>query len=367
MIRIALVCVLVGCGSASHGRTDGGGGGGGGGGDGPMYAGCPMLPADHIFNTRIDGLPVDPHSADYISTIGATVRVHLDLGTQTDQQASDYYGIPYNVVHGGSMTWPEVAYTSTDPSLSWDPLAESDCADSAHHVVSPCPASPAPLPVPAMPVVEGGVQTDQSIGGDEHMLLLDQDACRLWELYHSYATASGGWDIFGSAEFDLRSDKLRPAGWTSADAAGFPILPLLLRADEASAGSIPHALRFTIPSGSIRNSYAWPARHMTDNGTSSTTLPPMGQLFRLKASFQIPSTWHAQSRAIATALQHYGMYIADGGSGMYVTGEPSAMWDDTTFSEVQTLRASDFEAVDLTPIKQRAGFDPNSAAVPPGP
>ena len=359
MNRIALVCLLVACGGGSHATTDGGGTG-----DGPNFAGCPMLPANHIFNTRIDALPVDPHSADYIATIGDTVRVHLDLGTQTDQQAQDYYGIPYNTVHGQSLTWTDVTFASTDPGLSWDPLSESDCSDASHQVVRPCSSKMTALPIPAMPLVEGGIQTDQSSYGDHHMLLLDQDACRLWETFHVYATSTGGWDIFGSAEFDLRSNKLRPDGWTSADAAGFPILPLLLRADEASAGMIQHALRFTIPSGSIRTSYIWPARHQTDNGTSSVTLPPMGQLFRLKTSFQIPAGWHAQSRAIATALQQYGMYIADGGSAMYVTGEPSAMWNDTTFSEVQTLTAGDFEAVDVTPIMQRAGFDPNSAAVP---
>jgi hypothetical protein len=330
-----------------------------------MQGGCPMLPADHVFNTRIDGLPVDPNSANYVSTIGATVKVHLDLGTQTDQQQADYYGIPYNKVKGSSFSWPSVAYTTTDPSLTWDPLAESDCGDASRAVLSPCPASPAYLPIPAAPLVEGGVQTDQSVYGDHHILLLDTDSCRLWETYHSYQTTSGTWDIFGSAEFDLRSDALRPAGWTSADAAGFPIMPLLLKADEASSGAYQHAMRFTIPSASIRTAYVWPARHMTSNGTGNITLPPMGQLFRLKASFQIPATWGAQSKAIATALQQYGMYIADGGSAMYIQGEPNASWASTTFTELQSLQANNFEAVDITAIMQRTGFDPNSGAVPP--
>jgi hypothetical protein len=149
-----------------------------------------------------------------------------------------------------------------------------------------------------------------------------------------------------------------------ADAAGFPILPLLLRASEASAGEIRHALRFTIQSSSIRNQYVWPARHLTSNGTMSASLPPMGQLFRLKASYQIPSNYNTQSRAILQALKTYGMYIADGGSNMYIQGDPSAAWQDNTFSQVQSVGSSQFEAVDLSPIMNRAGFDPNSAAVP---
>jgi hypothetical protein len=123
-------------------------------------------------------------------------------------------------------------------------------------------------------------------------------------------------------------------------------------------------MRFTIPSDLIRTSYIWPARHKTSNGTASTTLPPMGQLFRIKASYRIPTSFHAQSRAIVTALQHYGMYIADGGSAMYITGEPSSSWDDTTFSEVQSLQAMDFEAVDISAVMSRPGFDPDSGAVP---
>lgn len=360
-MRIWVVCILVACGGGgSHGTSDGPGNVG----DGPQQQGCPILPANHVFNTRIDTLPADPNSANYIATIGDTVHVHLDMGMQTDQQAADFYGIPYNTVAGNSYSWPSVAFVSTDPGLSWDPLAESDCADASRNVLSPCPASPAHLPIPAMPIVEGGIQTDQSNYGDHHMLLFDKDNCRLWETYHSYQTTGGTWDVFGSAEFDLRSNALRPAGWTSSDAAGFPIMPLLLKADEATSGAYHHAMRFTIASSSIRTSYIWPARHQTNNGTASTTLPPMGQLFRLKSTFAIPATWHTQSKAIATALQQYGMYIADGGSGMYIQGEPNATWADTTFSELQTLQAMDFEAVDVTPIMNRAGFDPNSGAVP---
>jgi hypothetical protein len=196
------------------------------------------------------------------------------------------------------------------------------------------------------------------------MLMLDTDSCRLWELYHCYPNTSGGWDIFNSSTFDLKSNALRPADWSSADAAGFPILPLLILESEASSGEIRHALRFTIDSRSIRNQYVWPARHLTSNGTLSTNLPPMGQLFRIKASYQIPSSYGAQSRAILQALKTYGMYLADGGSNMYIQGNPSPNWQDSTFSQVQSVSTSQFEAVDLAPIMNRAGFDPNSAAVP---
>ncbi len=334
---------------------------------GPSLGGCPLFPADHVFNTPIDALPPDPNSSNYLATIGSH-HLHLDLGTQTDPHAQDYYGIPYNIVQGGTFAWPEVAFYSPDPGLTWDPRPESDCAINAtHDLARPCTdattAQPL-LPVPDVPLVEGGIDTstDQQPYGDHHILLLDSTSCRLWEVYHAYY--DGRWNIFGSAEWDLTSDALRPADWSSADAAGFPILPLLLRADEASTGEIHHALRFTIPSGSIRTSYIWPARHLTDNGTDSTDLPPMGQLFRLRADYPIPGDANPQTRAILTAMKTYGMYIADGGSAMYVQGEPSAAWEDQTFSEVQAVSSDDFEAVDVTPLMNRPGFDPNSAAVP---
>lgn len=336
-----------------------------GGGNVPDLGGCPVFPANHIFNTPIDDLPVDPGSAAYIQTIGSTRRVHLDLGTQTDSQAADYYGIPYNFVAGANLTWPSVAYTSPDPDFDWDPRAESDCADASRQIVSPCTTSTPHLPFPASPLVEGGINTatNHQPPGDHHLLVVDTDACRLWEAYHVYRPG-GAWQIFGSATFDLASTALRPAGWTSADAAGLPILPLLLRGDEANTGVIHHPLRFTIQSSKIRNTYVWPATHLVNIGTSSASLPPMGQLFRLKSSFAIPTSATTQSRAILQALKTYGMYLADGGSDMYISGTPDASWEDATLSEVQALAASDFEAVDITAITSRPGFSASSAAVP---
>jgi hypothetical protein len=363
--------------ATGHGGSSAGGspsatgqGGAGPAGAVATIAGCQMFPSNHIFNTAIDKLPVDPSSAAYLATIG-THNLHLDLGTSVDVTADDYYGIPYNVVHGSAMSWMSAFYETADTAdLDWDPTTEADCASgSAHTLVSPCTAAAAhgPLfPIPSPPLVEGGIDTDPSQlpYGDHHLLLLDADACRLWELYHAYPHPGGGWDIFGSASFDLRSNALRPAGWTSADAAGFPILPLLLRAEEASTGTISHALRFTIDSDKIRTTYIWPARHLTSNGTGSQSLPPMGQLFRIKSSYAIPAAFNLQARAILQAMKTYGMYIADGGSPMYVQGAPSASWADDTFSQVQSVSSSAFEAVDVSAIMTRAGFDPDSAAVP---
>ncbi len=334
----------------------------------PSTSGCTIFPANHIFNTAIDALPVHPDSGAFLATIG-THHLHLDLGTTVDQSSSTYYGIPSNVVHAGSMAWSAVQYYSADPGLSWDARAESDCATGASHAVaSPCTAAAAPsplIPIPASPLVEGGIDSNPSQPyADHHILIFDADACRLWETYHSYPHSGGGWDIYGSATWDLHSNALRPAGWTSCDAAGFPILPLLLRAAEASSGAIKHALRFTIQSNKIRTSYVWPARHLTSNGTSSSSQPPMGQLFRLKSSFAIPASAGVQARAILKAMQTYGAYVADGGSDMYFQGEPSAAWAGDTFSVVQAVSSTDFEAVDISAITSRPGFNPDSAAVP---
>ena len=334
----------------------------------PVVSGCAILPQNHIFNTPIDALPAHGSSSDFMKAVG-TRNIHLDLGTSVDPKSDEYYGIPYNVVHGKTIPWQTGLFSTADPDLDWDPRGESDCALGGEHTLtSPCSAAAAPkpqFPIPATPLVEGGIVTDPAQPyGDHHILLLDSDSCSLWELYHAYPGAQGGWDIFGAAYFDLNSNALRPAGWTSADAAGFPIMPLLLRADEASAGSIRHALRFTIDSSKIRTEYTWPARHLTGNGTGAPSLPPMGQAFRIKQSYAIPTQFNSQARAILQALKTYGMYLADGGSSMYIQGEPSAAWAEDTFSQVQSVSSSEFEAVDLSPIAARAGFDPNSAAVP---
>jgi len=328
--------------------------------DSPALGGCPMLPADNLFNTEIVGLDPHPDSAAFMATIGEH-NLHLDLGTQTDPGEDDYWGIPYNVVHGNGLSWTSVRYDGAPD--------ESDCtvasAGGAHTIVSPCTAERAPdpvFPIPASPLVESGLAP----GGDHHMLIVDADTCRLWELYGTSPYSGSGWEIYGSAGFDLRSNTLRPDEWTSADAAGFPMLPLLLRVDEASSGVIRHALRFTNPSSTIRGEHVWPARHHTYDNMSSA-LPAMGQLFRLKSTYTIPDSFNTQARAILQALKTYGMYLADnsGGSSMYIQGEPSAAWEEDTFSQVQSVSSSEFEAVDLSEFTSRPGFDPDSGRVPP--
>lgn len=363
---VALAASVAACGSG--GSDDDGPGGGGGGtqtGDvatGTVIGGCQVLPTDHVFNSRIDALPVHPRSDAFIATIGGTRRVHLDLGTEEDSSADDYYGIPFNVVDG-ALAWTSVTYAESDMA------EESDCtlaSDTAHDVLSPCtaPTGRAAFPIPDAPLIEGGLSAQFPADGDHHLLVVDSSTCVLWELAEA-VRPSGGWRSNWTAAFDLASNALRPAGWTSADAAGFPILPLLLRAGEADTGAIRHALRFTIQSSKIHPSYVWPARHRTTNGANSQALPPMGQLFRLKAGVTVSADARPQATAIVNALKQYGMYVADGGSDMYITGTPDARWAETTFDVVQQLRASDFEAVDLESVASRAAFDPDSGALPP--
>lgn len=328
----------------------------------PTIGRCQVLPSDNILNTRIDGLPVHPQSAAFLQTISSTPRrLHLDLGASEQTQNSDYYGIPYNVASGTSFAWPPMYFDAGWPD-------ESDCASADHAVLQPCTgAGTAYFPVPPNAKVEGGTRSDKSIYNDHHILVVDTDSCRLWESYNSYARNDAGWDVLSAAQFDLGSNALRPAEWTSADAAGLPIFPLLLRADEASAGSIQHAVRFTIQSSKIRSAYVWPATHRTGNGDASISKPPMGQRFRLKASFQIPSTFTTQAKAILEAFKRYGLLIADGGSDMFIQGEPNHSWSDQTISQVQSLTHQEFEAVDMAPVMARAGFAPDSARVPPAP
>ena len=334
-----------------------------GSGDSPIVGDCPIFPNNNIFNTPIGALPADPASDAYIGTIGSG-KLHLDLGQDVDPTSDTYYGIPYQAVHGMTIAWPTAKYAAVDTQdYDWKPAPESDCGKVDHSVDSPCSHDPI-LPIPDVPLVEGGINTTsgQTPDGDHHMLIVDSDGCRLWEVYHAYKT-NGVWDIFGSATWDLKSNALRPADWSSTDAAGFPIMPLLLKASEASSGTIKHALRFTIGPSKIAPKYVWPARHQTDT-TANAAHPPMGQLFRLKASFPIPDSYGVQAKAILQAMKTYGMYVADGGSDWYVSGEPSKDWDDNTFSQVQSVTGDKFEAIDISAITSRAGFDPNSGAVP---
>jgi hypothetical protein len=278
----------------------------------PTLEGCPVFPADNIWNTPVADLPLDPNSTAFINTIGATRGLHPDFGSGTWNGGP--IGIPYSVVDA----------SQPDVTVSFDYADESD---------------PGPYPVPANALIEGGSQSS----GDRHVLVLDRGNCILYELFSAYPQQDGSWQAGSGAVFDLHSNGLRPSGWTSADAAGLPILPGLVRYDEAAAGEIRHALRFTAPQ--TRNEYVWPARHQASSLTGAE-IPPMGQRFRLKANFDI-SRFSAPVRVILQAMKTYGLILADNGSAWFISGVPDSRWDnDMLVSELAQVKGSDFEAVD---------------------
>lgn len=277
----------------------------------PTLAGCPMFPADNIWNTRIDNLPIHPRSSDYVNSIGANTGLHADFGAGLWQGQA--IGIPYVVVNGTQAKVP----------ISFDYADESD---------------PGPYPIPDNPPIEGG--------SDKHVLVLDKDNCVLYETWNTRRQGAG-WAAGSGAKFDLRSHALRPETWTSADAAGLPILHGLVRYDEAAAGEIAHAIRFTAQT--TQRAYVWPARHYASS-TLIATYPPMGMRFRLKSSVDI-SRFSPEIQAIFTAFKRYGLILADNGSDWYVSGVPDSRWnDDALNSAFRALRGSDFEAVDISSL-----------------
>ncbi len=302
----------------------------------PSIAGCPIFPADNVWNTPIDQLPVDSHSSAYITTIGATKGLHPDFGTVWEGAP---IGIPYNVVPG---TQPKV-------NISFYYADESD---------------PGPYPIPPDAEIEGG---DQS-SGDRHVLVLDSGNCVLYETFDSWPQLDGSWQAGSGAVFDLRSNDLRDSDWTSADAAGLPILAGLVRYDEVAAGEIRHAIRFTAPQ--TRKEYIWPARHYASSLTG-TSYPPMGQRFRLKASFDI-SAFSSEVQVILLALKKYGMILADNGSSWFISGAPDSRWnDDMLVNELKLVKGSNFEAVDESSLMvdldsgQVNSNPPDSDTLPP--
>lgn len=285
----------------------------------PQLSGCPVLPADNIWNTPVDTLPRHPSSDTFVSTIGPTRGAHPDFGT-VYQGAP--IGIPFVTVAG---TQPKVAVT-----FEYDD--ESDVG---------------PYPIPPNPPIEGGNNSD----GDRHILMLDRDNCRLYELYSAYPNPNGTWRAGSGAIYDLRSNALRPNGWTSADAAGLPILPGLVRYDEVAAGEITHALRFTVPQ--THKSFLWPARHFASSLTGSQ-YPPMGLRMRLKAGFDV-STFPPTMQVLLRGLKKYGMILADNGSAWYISGVPDSRWDDDVLvSGFSRVKGSDFEAVDVSSLMVEA-------------
>lgn len=281
---------------------------------------CPVLPADNIWNARIDHLPVASNSATLISTIGTSRTVHADFGSGLWDGGP--IGIPFVSVPGSQPRYPVTFYYS----------GESD---------------PGPYAVPLDAPIEGGANST----GDRHSLAIDRDNCILYELYRAFPQAAS-WQADSGAIYDLRSHSLRPLTWTSADAAGLPILPGLVRYDEVLAGEIRHAIRLTVPQ--TRKAFVWPARHYASSLTDPK-YPPMGQRFRLRANYDI-TTFSRDAQVILTAMQRYGMIVADNGSAWYISGVPDPRWDNDVLHELGLVTGANFEAVDATALM----IDPNS-------
>lgn len=273
----------------------------------PQIGGCPVFPADHIWNTAIDRAPVDARSDTWVGAAGAGLPLHADFGADN--------AIPINIVPAGQ---PRIKVTFAGGG------DESD---------------PGPYPIPERPRIERDT--------DAHLLIVEQGSCRLYELFAASLSPRGVWNAGSGAAFDLRTYRLRAAGWTSADAAGLPILPGLVRYEEAEAGEIRHALRFT--ASRTRRAFVWPARHFA-SASEDASLPPMGARFRLRASFPI-STFPPRVQTILRALQVYGMLLADNGSPWFVTGAPDSRWSAMELRQLGRVRGSDFEAVDTTSLQ----------------
>jgi hypothetical protein len=289
---------------------------------GRFPGGCTLFPADNVWRARVDGLPVHPRSDAYVASIGRDTGLHPDFGSGLYQGKP--IGIPFASVPG-SQRRVKIRFTEYG--------GESD---------------PGPYPIPLDAPIEGGPCGD----GDRHVLVVDRERCILYELYHARPRGDGGWDAGSGAIFDLSSNALRRNGWTSADAAGFPILPGLVSYEEVAAGKIAHALRFT--ADVTQDAFVWPARHEAGS-TSDTNVPPMGQRFRLKAGFDTRG-FSRENRVILTALKTHGMFLADNGGDWFLSGAPDPRWNNDDLHELQErVHGRDFEAVDGTFLKVSDG------------
>ncbi len=273
----------------------------------PGAPNCPMFPDTNVWNKEVAQLPLNRNSAALIRSIGLSEELHPDFGSNLS------YGIPYNVV-GSNTQKVRVNFYYDD---------ESDAG---------------PYPIPPNPKKEAG--------GDQHILIVDRDACKLYEIYDA-SLVNGRWEAGAGAIWNLRSNLLRPNNWTSADAAGLPILPGLVRFDEASRGLINHAIRFTAPR--TRNAHIFPARHHAGSSNDSS-LPPMGLRVRLKASYNINS-FSPRNRVILTALKRYGMILADNGSPWFISGVSDRRWNAEDLNQLKRIKGSAFEAVDTSSLR----------------
>jgi hypothetical protein len=296
-VLVGAVVLLLGGGSAQALRL-------------PGAPACPIFPANNPWNDRVDTLPVAANSAQMIASIGADTGLHPDFGSGLYD--GEPIGIPFDVV---SRSTPR-------SHVSFDYSDESD------HVA---------YPIPKTVHIEGG----RASTGDRHAILVDKSSCRLYELFALYPTSSGGWKAGSGATWSLRSNHVRPAGWTSADAAGLPIFPGLARYDEVARGVIDHALRFTAER--TRRAYVYPARHYASS-SNDPSLPPMGLRVRLKASVDI-SGFPRQTRIVLQALKTYGMILADNGSNWYISGAPNPHWSNDDLHSLGRITGSMFEVV----------------------
>jgi hypothetical protein len=283
----------------------------------PAAPKCPVFPVTNAWNQRVDRLPVAADSDAVVRAIGLADHVHADFGSGLWEGGP--IGIPITVV-GRRTPRSRVAF---------EYASESD---------------EGPYPIPRGVKIEGGRNAD----GDRHAILIDRDRCRLYELFALYPRPGGGWRAGSGAVWDLRSNRLRPAGWTSADAAGLPILPGLARYDEVRRGRIDHALRFTV--SRTRRAYVWPARHFASDLTDPA-LPPMGLRLRLKASFDT-RPFPRQARIVLEALKRHGMIVADNGSDWYLGGAPDARWSNEQLHTLHRVTGSAFEVVDTSSLRR---------------
>jgi hypothetical protein len=283
----------------------------------PQAPGCPVFPATSHWNQRVDRLPVASNSAAIVRAIGAGDHMHADFGS--------------GLWEGGPIGIPVTVVRKTQPKsrVSFEYSSESDRG---------------PYPIPRDVAIEGGRASD----GDRHALIVDRDACRLYELFALHPTAGGGWRAGSGAIWDLRSNKLRPAGWTSADAAGLAILPGLARYEEVARGRIDHALRFTVER--TRRAYVYPARHFASDLTDAS-LPPMGLRFRLKRGYPLAG-FPPQARVVLRALKEYGLIVADNGSNWYVSGALHPKWSNEQLHTLHRVPGSAFEVVDTSRLPQ---------------
>jgi hypothetical protein len=282
----------------------------------PGAPACPMSPANSFWHADVSTLPVHSQSSTYVSSIGTTAKLKADFGA--GMWDGGPIGIPYTTIAG---TQPRVP-------VSFDYADESD---------------PGPYPIPPDAPIEGGSAST----GDRHVLLVDRDVCRLWEVYAAYPRNGGtSWTAGSGATWDMTSNAMRPLGWTSGDAAGLPILPGLVRYDEVAGGEIDHVIRFTAPR--TANAYVWPASHKAATGGASD--PPMGSWFRLKADYDITG-FSARNQVILRALKQHGMVLADNGSSWFMSGAPDSRWNDDDLNRLRTVPGAAFEAVDATSLR----------------